>query len=631
MLAALRRGAASLPAKILFGILILSFAVWGVGDMFTGQYRAQPAITIDGEPVSTEEVRDFYQRQLSQLQRMLQGRIEPTDEMRQDIMRQSVDQIITLRLADKEAQRLGLAATTDMVRNAIISDPNFQGVDGRFSVAEFNNALQRSGFSEAFFVARLRENLLRQQLGGTVRANATAPQSLARLAYAYQNERRVADMVAFRFEAAPEPAAATEEQLRRFHENNPDAFQAPEYRKISVMMLSPEIVAARVSISDEDLRLAFPERRANYDQPERREVQQIVTRDEAVAERLAAAWKGGASWEAISTEARAANAQPVALGTVSRQEMPLAALADPVFGAATGTVVGPVRSPLGLHVLRVGTITPPRPVTFDEVKDRMREEMARDRSVEVAIDTVNKVEDSLAEGLPIEEVARRHELPMRTIEAIDREGQDATGAPVDLDPIGQQLVEQAFATEPGQTDNRMVEAENNIYFFVRVEGITPPALRPFETVAEGVRAAWNTDQRRRAQETAAAALLAALKEGKPMAEAAAAAGATVTRSPSVGRAQVQGSGVPAEMLGPLFALRQGEPTMVRTEESYVVAQLVEVTRPDPAADAAGVANVRTRLGLGLADDLERQFLVALRQRASITVNQTVINNIVSPQ
>jgi len=631
MLAALRRGAASLPAKILFGILIVSFAIWGVGDMFRGRFLESPAITIGSTRVSPEELQDLYQRQLDQMRRMLRGQFEPTEEMRRSLMQEAVERAINSRVMDQEAHAMGLAASTDMVRDTITRDPGFRGLDNRFNYAAFLDALRNAGMSEPYYVARMQEDLLRQQLGGTLRAGVTAPEMMARIAYIERNERRVAEFVTFRSADGPAPPAPAEDQLRRYHQNNAAAFQAPEYRKITVLTLGPAVLAARVTVNEEDLRTAFPDHRAAYDTPERREVDQIIAADEATAERLATAWRGGASWEAISAQAQAAGAQAVRLGLVARTEVPIQPLAEAIFATATGSVSAPVRSPLGYHVLRVNRIEAGHQVTFEEVKDRLRQDVARERAVDLVIETVNKVEDALAGGATIEAVARQFELPLRQIAAVNREGRDAAGNPVDPAPIGAQLFETAFTTEPGTNDNRLVEAPDNLFYLVRVDGVTPPALRPFETVKEQVQAAWTADQRRRAQETRAAQLLTELRGGKPLALASTERGLVVQRSAALLRQPEQGSSVPPELVRALFTLKQGEPTMVQTADGFLVASLAAIERPDPAAHPADVAQVRAALSTAMATDLERQFLAALRQRAGVQVNQTVVDNIVAPQ
>ena len=145
-----------------------------------------------------------------------------------------------------------------------------------------------------------------------------------------------------------------------------------------------------------------------------------------------------------------------------------------------------------------------------------------------------------------------------------------------------------------------------------------------------MREAWEADARRRSQEERAAALLAATKEGKPLAEAATTAGLGWREVGAVRRDPQQGAAVPQELLAPLFELKLHETTMVQTRDGFAVAQVQEITPGDPEADANGLAELKRQVEQAMAQDIDVQFLGALRARSDVRLNPRMLDLLAQP-
>jgi hypothetical protein len=120
-----------------------------------------------------------------------------------------------------------------------------------------------------------------------------------------------------------------------------------------------------------------------------------------------------------------------------------------------------------------------------------------------------------------------------------------------------------------------------------------------------------------------------VKQGQTLADAAAGAGATVTRTPLTGREQPV-SGVPAELLRPLFELKPGEPTMVENADGFIVAVPDAIVTPDPTSDPVGYNQVREGLAKSLGQDVDAVFVQTLRERAQPRINQPNLDSISGP-
>jgi peptidyl-prolyl cis-trans isomerase D len=144
-----------------------------------------------------------------------------------------------------------------------------------------------------------------------------------------------------------------------------------------------------------------------------------------------------------------------------------------------------------------------------------------------------------------------------------------------------------------------------------------------------VTADWTADQQRHAAEQKAAKLLTAIKGGQSLADAAAVAGVPVNRTPEVTRGAAT-EDMPGPLANVLFGLKPGEPAMVATPTTFVVAVPAQIDTPNPSVDPGGYDQLRTAISRSVAGDLSSTFADAVRERANPRINQENYNSIVQP-
>lgn len=627
MLTALRRLAGTWVARILFIILVFSFAIWGVGDVVRNFGRETAVARVGGEPIELPEAQMAARRDMARIARQLGSRFEPTDNIRQAVAAAALEQLIAERALRVEARHMGIVAPPEAVRDSVFAIPGLRGPDGTFSRQMLDSFLRQNDLGEGQFLQIVATDLLRQQLGGAVRAGAAGPDAMSGPLLAWLMERRVAEVAQVPIAAMPEPEAPTEAQLRRYQENNPQRFSAPEYREVAIAVLSPASLTGEIEVTDAQLEQAYEQRRAQFDTPERRALRQAVLPTEDAAKTLAATWRGGADFPAIEAAATAAGGSAADLGVLDRASLPIPAVADAAFAAPQGGVTDPVQSPFGWHVLQVERIEPAVTRTLDQVRDELRREVAHDRALDMAYERANRVEDALAGGAGVAEVAPRFGMTLATV-TIDAGGRSPENAQVNL-PVPEaqraELLRAVFAARQG--DPPRITEMGDAFVAIDLRSITPPALRPFASVEEQVRIAFLADARRRAAEERATALLTAVRGGKTMAEAAEEAGIPVQRMGPFGRDPSQAAGLPPELLAPLFEAKSGDATMAETRSGFAVARLAEVVPFDPASDPLGMGRMRAEIEQSMQDELEQQYAAALRGRAGVSINRALLEQV----
>ncbi len=620
MLEVFRRASRSWIAKGLFVLLILSFGVWGVGDMVQVGVSNAPAVVAGKVEISAEQVVADYRRELQRLQRVFGAQFDDEQAQQMGLLERTLDNVVARALLDQATLDLDMITPDDVLTRQIAQNPAFRNGLGQFDPSLFRQAIGAAGFTEPQFMAMARNDLKRGQLLAALTEGVNAPAPLAAPLFAFRGERRVAEIVEIATASLPQPAPPPAEELQKFWQDRQAQFMAPEYRTITAILLRPADVQSELQIGDKDIEEAYAQRHAEFIQPERRTVRQILLQDQEAAQRAADMAKTTDFAEA----AKQLNQPVLELGETDRESLETIApaLAEAVFSTAAGGIAGPVQTPLGWHVAQVGDIQPGKEQPLAEVRGQLVQDLAHERAVDLLYERANKIEDTLAGGATLEETAHKLDLPMVKA-TIDRRGADSQGQPVQGLPASEKFLSTVFATPEG-ADTRMNDLENDGGFFIAlVEKVTPPAAKPFETVQADVLAAWQEDQRVAAAKAKAEEAANRLKAGETAAAVAQAVGGEAKTTQPVTRNPQPGS-VSPQLASELFKLQPGGVAVVQTETGATAARLQQVQPVDAQAQAAMLEQLRQQLGQAVEGDLVDQLVAGLNAKYGARINRQVV-------
>jgi peptidyl-prolyl cis-trans isomerase D len=325
----------------------------------------------------------------------------------------------------------------------------------------------------------------------------------------------------------------------------------------------------------------------------------------------------------------------VALDDASQQEFPDTDLAKAVFQAPLDTVSDPVKGALGWYVLKVTKVTPGSEKTFDDVKEALRNRLLAEKATDVMYDHANKIDNLLGNGTSLDQMPG--DLGLAGISGtLDAKGNTMDGTPAPIPgpaELKSAIVAAAFQTQKGDppqlTEVQTPSAGGSAYYALSVEDIIPPAVKPFDEVKQQVTDDWTADQQRHAAEEKAAKLLTAIKGGRSLADAAAVAGVPVSHTAAVTRGAAS-QDIPGELANVLFGLKPGEPAMVATPTTFIVAVPAQIDTPNASADPGGYDQLRNAVSRSIGGDIASIFAEALRERANPRINQENFNSIVQP-
>ena len=631
MLRGIRQASSGWVGKTIMGavvtVLVVSFAIWGIGDIFRGFGRSSLA-KIGKTEVTIEQFRSLYTDRLQNFGRQI-GRPITLEQARQlGIDRQITRQIIDEMLLDERVRTLRLGISNDEIARRIMQDPSFQAPNGQFDRPRFIELLRNAGFTEQRFVAEQRRTMLRLQLIGTITGASIAPTAMVEATDRFQNEQRTIEYVLFDRAQAGDVAAPAPDVLSQYFEPRKAQFRAPEYRKVVVVAVIPAERARWIEISDEDLKRAYEERKVRLTTPERRQIQQMVfpKADDARAasERIAK----GDTFEAIAKE-RGLAEKDIDLGTVTRAAMLDRVVADAAFALKEGEVSAPVQGRFGTVLLRVIKIEPEKVPTYEEAAEQLRTDLANEKSKSEVTAIYDKVEDERSLGKPLAETAEKLKLEARTVE-IDRSGRDPKNQPVTNLPQQQRLVSGAFTADIG-TDNDPLQVDGG-YVWYEVSGITPERDRTLDEVKDQVEARWREDEVANRLRTKAAVFLDKVKGGTALAEAAAADSLKVETRAEIKRASTTPP-LTERTLDAIFRTAKDAFGSAQAEQpgEQLVFRVTGVVEPTTDLASEESKRLRGALNNAMAGDVQAEYLQLLEREIGVTINERALRQVLSGQ
>src|SRR5262245_37208071 len=417
MLDAMRRGVANVLAKILLGLLIVAFAVWGIGDYIVRGPRAGGALaTVGSTQITVDDFKQAYKDEMRAIAQRLGRVLTPEQAQVLGVPPRALARLIGSAAIDLHASSLGVTVTQSIVVNLIKADPQFKGADGQFSYDEFRKAIAQRGYrSEEEYLQASRRDLLREQLTETLSAGIAPTPFLIDAIHRFRNEARVIEHLTPDFGKLT-VAEPTQDKLKEFFEQNKGKYIALEERKANLLMLTRDAALSRVKTTDEEIKAAYDAAKDSYNVPEKRRILQLTFPDKAAAEKAYAELSKAKNFDETAAKLGfSANDMQLGSGLLTTAEMIDPKIADAGFAMKKDELSRPVEGQYSVVLLRVPEIVPGKTRTFDEVKTEIRDRIASERVGQQLQLLHDRVEAERGKGTPLKEIAPEEKLPLQEL------------------------------------------------------------------------------------------------------------------------------------------------------------------------------------------------------------------------
>lgn len=633
MLQVIRKSLGSTIMFVLLALLIASFALWGAGGL-GGQSGAVVA-TVGSQEITTTQVRDAFNGEMRRIREQFGPGVTNEQALQFGVHRQVLDQLILNAALDEEAENLGLLGSDEEVRIWVRQMEYFQDLTGKFSEVTYEQVLTSRGWGKEEFEDQVRIDIARQQLVEGVTETALVPTILQDTLYSYRKESRKAEIATIPSTAITDLPEPTEEDLLTFYELSKTNYRSPEYRDISFLILRPTDFAAAGDFSDEELQSEYERRFDEFVIPDRRAFQVAILRTEDLANELVERVGAGEDFAAVAAELTGLTEEEL-LGTpasyveLTRDYNERAA--DAVFNAEIGGITAPLETLVSWQIFQVSEEIAGSETPLEEVKDQLSAALAENLGIDGLYNAVGVVDDEIAAGASLEEIAETVGFAAVNIPAVSPTGQTPDGSLITNIEIFPYLQE-AFQRHMDDEIEFIQSPTGEDFYAIRVNGITEPVERPFEEVKDQVRQVWIQEESVKILGERARAALVAAEEGESLESIASRHGGVRFETDAYVRDRVfTQQELSRDIASLMFSLKLGEVGIEQDARGngYVILKVLEITEQLPDELNFEYQALLGRLSVEMKNDIFNQFQINLRKDLKIEINEELLEGMFDP-
>jgi len=630
MLGNFREKILSWGAKLLLGLLIISFGLWGIGDYTTNPGGDDQIVAeIGGQEISSRELESQIQVSISRMREILGQNITNEQALSLGIVDQTLNGMVQETIFAEGASNTGLIISDDLLNQEIRGDKQFNNRAGQFDRNVFQQSINRAGYSEGTYVNLYRRELLQKQLLSAFEYGISVPAALTDSVLRYRNERRVIKLIKIKHTALnliPDPPSSI---LAKFHSDNAARFSAPEYRAVTLLRVQPKDISDEIEVSEEQIKIEYDSRISEFSQAERRNIQQILVSEEQLAQKVMSRLKMGIDFVEVAKGVANFDQEALQLGDLTRGELAVRELGDAAFLLNVGNYTVPIRSSFGWHILRVTNITPATKKTLGEVRNGLKRSVQLDLAADSLITLANQIEDELGAGAGIRDAAARLNLRVEIIPAIDNQGLNEFGKAIDGISDQKEILNAIFATSEGE-DSDLNDYGSSSFFILHVDKVTKPTLRPLDKIINDVRMAWKRDHRAEEAENKAKNLVNELNNGiSPKSLASKLKVNLLSTKPFTRTGEGLKTELPRELISKVFASKVRNSVLAAGNGVHLIAFVSEIRHPITSSGSKLAETIRAQLSENISGDLKKQLAEALRKRLGVTIERENIKQIFS--
>lgn len=625
MLQNIRDNVNGLAAKLIIGLIILTFSIFGIESILVGGGN-NSAAEVNGEPVEITEVQQLVQTQAQRLMQMMGDQFNPALIDEQTLQAQAIETLINRKLLLQNADKLGLAMPEQAVNELITSMDQFK-VDGRFSRELYSQMIQGAGFTPASFKQSLRDDLVVNQLrAGFLGTDFITKAELEQAANTVLEKRDVRYFT-LPIAAVREGITVSDDELKGWYEENKEQYRTQETVDVDFIELTRDNFIKPVS--EELVREVYEAEKDQQRIPAQRRVSHILFQQaegeskDAVDARVAAvqaALAGGADFAEqakVSSDDKLSGAQGGDLGYTSGETLP-AAMESAVAALALNTVSDPVVSEAGVHLIKVTDIQEERAPAFEDLRFDIEQRLQDDEASRELLRVVERLRDLVYNAEDLSEPAKELNLSVVKETGVSRTQAEGLFA----QPV---LASQLFSEEVFEQghNSEVVELGEQHFIVARVNAVHPSEILAYDEVKEAVKTAVQQQQAQSLLASQAKKALIALNKGQSVEAVADTFGQTWQLQLGAMRSNMD---VPAEVLERAFVLPV--PPAGESYSDFVVTpqgdiQVLQLTKVSPAnidSNAPLLERLKQDVRAGAEVLLNDEYQTALRNNAEVTIN-----------
>jgi len=597
----------------LLGLLAFGLVGFASGGISGGQINSIGSV--GNEPIPVNTYAQSLRGTVQNISRSIGRELTAQEVLASGMQSTALQNVISAAALSNEASRIALSVGDTQVAEEITSSPSFTGIDGKFDIEAYEFTLERNNLSVRDYEDQTRKALARGLVEAAIANGAETPKVHAMSLISFARETRSFDWVSINVSSLENRATApSNAQIDAQYSKTPASYTAPLTRKITYVHLAPEMLADRVEVPTGILEQAYKDQTSRFSRPARRAVDRISFPNMDAAniakEQLDA---NVFTFDSLATN-RNLTLADIDLGEIEQGQLETV-VDSALFGTKELGIIGPFETDLGPALFRVNAIMDSQSTSFDEAKPELMAEFVGEESRLLIVEMYEDINDLLAQGLNLEEIASETAMTLGQIE-IHSDTQDGIAA------YDEFRIQALNATKDDLGE--LFDLSDGGVFSLRLDAIIEPTLRPLADVKDQVVADWMRDTDQAALEAQANGIAKKLENGQTFADL----GLTPKTQTDITRDGFI-DGVPRALIQNLFTSSVGDTNQITQEDTVIITDLTNVTDFDASSEEglALIAQVRRELGTQTTGDLLIMFADALQSRDGVDLNQNAINQI----
>ncbi|MFY0658313.1 MAG: SurA N-terminal domain-containing protein [Neptunomonas phycophila] len=588
MLQSIRDNSQGIVAKVIVGLIVVTFALFGVESLVSLTAGSNAPASVNGQEITEQELYQATQIQRRQLLSQMGENANPALLDENVISGMVLESLIEQKALLISAQDKGLYVSDRMLDQMIIDTPDFQ-IDGKFNSDQFQAVLRNAGLTPLMYRDLMRkERILAQEANAYQLSSFVVPAQLKQVVD-LETQTRSGNYFTMPLDIEAAKVAVTDDEIKARYDQERSSLTTPEQVVIEYIVLDKQAMRDAITVTDEELQSEYQQRQASFAPQNERHVAHILVEispdqdDEAAlakAESIKSQLDQGAAFDEL------AKAESDDIGSAQSGgdlgNVTTGMLSEPFDNAMLalkpGDVSEPVRTEFGYHIIKLISETESTMPSFEELKRSLEDDIVTRKVESEYVEGLEQLADTTYSAGDLAEPSEVMGLPIEVSAPFDRSG----GA--DVFTSNAQVIEAAFADEQLNEglNSAPIEIDQDRTMVLRVKDHFEPRELSLEEVSDQLRDQIAYDNASKALNEKADSKLAALNSGTSLSMAA--DDAQVNALESLSRSA---SSAPAEVVGKLFAMPHpdGAPTAskaVLADGSVAVIQLTAVTQSEAA-------------------------------------------------
>ena len=623
----IRNKTKSITTKIFLLLIAASFALWGVGDIFSN--KSDPIIVYVGEEqISSREFIKNYQRVLSDLRQNTNGQITDEIALSLNIHNQTLNQMINEKIIDLEAKNMNISIPKETLKKSIIRSPFFQDQLGQFNQEQFQYTLRQLGMDEKEYLEQLSKALLREQVYNIFYLKNKVPSLISEIYYKIKNEERNVKAISFSANNyIGIKKNVTDELINRHFEEFKNDYLFPENRSFTIMSIKPDDIIDSITIEEEQIKREYDYYPEKYIQSETRQVFLVNLGSKEEAQDLFNKITDTNQFLELASSFTQKEPGDLDLGFVAINDLP-ESLGQKVFNAKLLTLYGPEETPFGWRLYLVNNIKEGNESQYSDVKDKIAEELKINIAIDKIYDLGNTFYDEIASGASITEAAESINAGIKIFNKINKNGTNFEGNIIENLPPYPELLETVFTTNLDEISN-LISSIGNTLFAVQINQIDYSRQKNITESREDIIKDIETAENIRLAEYAANEFIDRIKEGKSFESLVKENNLLVFDLKNI---KLDGSGAEGilnrKALDKVFSLDINEITEVipYDEKSFTVSKLLEIKKINDIVEEDLIV-INETLNKNISEDLRRILITILSNKYEIKINNNLFDSL----